>query len=106
MEWEHGGFVVEEGKRPGSPVNNRDEYFFLVLKDDAKVFKYCVWLDKKTKISERFDSEQKVLEYLRAKGIDRVREKIETRDFKNMCLLIDEEGEREILLDELDEKLE
>ena len=106
MDWEHEGFVVEEDKRPGSPINNQDQYYFLILKDDQKVFKYCVWLNRDTKISKDLGSEQDVLKYLREKGIDHVKAKIEAGDFANLCLLIDDQGEKEVLLDEIEEKLE
>ena len=107
MEWEHKGVVVQEGLRPGQPAKDKVQYFFLALKDDKKVFKYCVWLDRDSDIRrERPGADEELAGFLSGKAKDKVVKKIDEADFRDICLVVNDQGEEEVALADLEDKLE
>lgn len=108
VSWESNGFTIEEGPRPGTGGEERYEYYFLVLKDDRKVFHYCLWASRST-LSKRASAERTtenvVIDTLQKKARRQLEQKIEHKNFTNVVFMVDEAGEREIPLDELDTKL-
>ncbi|MFQ5574280.1 MAG: hypothetical protein ACE5E0_01470 [Terriglobia bacterium] len=107
MEWEHNGIVVQEGLRPGEPAKDKIQYFFLALKDDDKLFKYCVWLDRNSQVrKEHPGTDEELATFLRGKAKDKVVAKIDESDYRDICLIVNDKGDEEVLLEDLDEKLE
>ena len=106
--WNYEGYTVDEGLKP--EPGDRFQYFFRVLKDDERVFRYCIWTSKRA-ISTRWpdldvDSQAGLAgleERLRAEGRVRVRAKIDEESFENWLLDLRGDGEEEVILEERDD---
>lgn len=108
VSWELEGFTIDEGPRPGRTGEDRYEYYYLILKEDRKVFHYCLWAVSATVsklASAQRTTENVIIESLKRKAHQQVEHKIKTKDFTNVVLMINDQGEKEVPLDELDVKL-
>ncbi|MFH1487494.1 MAG: hypothetical protein ABII06_01195 [Pseudomonadota bacterium] len=102
-EWTYQGYKVEEGLKPGS---KNFQYYFLVSEGGEKKCNYCVWIGKDA--LTRFDKAGNFETIISAKKEDWgkwVREKIGQGDFRNVVLKVDREGQSEVDLAEMKEKL-
>jgi hypothetical protein len=102
-EWSYKSFSVKEGFKPGS---THFQYFFLVSEKGRKKSNYCVWIEDEA--MSRFGASKDFGAILNAHRKDWsqwIKDKIDRRDFKNMVLLFDKEGKKEIDLDKMDKKL-
>jgi hypothetical protein len=103
--WQYKGYAVDEGFKP--EPRQRFQYFFRVLKDDERVFRYCVWTSKEA-VAARWpdldlDTEAGragLEEYLRTEGHGRVRAKIDAGAFENWLLDLRGDDEEELILEE------
>ena len=103
--WQHKGYTVDEGFKP--EPRQRFQYFFRVLKDDERVFRYCVWTSKEA-VAARWpdldlDTEAGragLEERLRTEGHSRVRAKIDAAAFENWLLDLRGDDEEELILEE------
>jgi uncharacterized protein YyaL (SSP411 family) len=103
--WQYKGYTVDEGFKP--EPRQRFQYFFRVLKDDERVFRYCVWTSKKA-VATRWpgldlDTEAgrtALEERLRSEGQERVRAKIDAGAFENWLLDLRGDDEEEVILEE------
>ena len=106
--WDYKGYAVDEGLKP--EPGDRYQFFFRVLKDDERVFRYCIWTSKRA-ISTRWpdlnlDSQAGLSgleERLRAEGRGRVQAKIDEGAFENWLLDLRGDGEEEVILEERDD---
>jgi len=102
-KWSYKGFDVEDGFKPGS---KHFQYFFLVSEKGKRKCNDCVWIEDEA--MSRFGASKDfgaILDAHREDWSEWVKEKIERRDFRNMVLLFDKEGKKEIELDKMDKKL-
>jgi len=102
-EWSYKSLTIEEGFKPGS---KHFQYFFLVSEGGKKKCNYCVWIEDEAMprfgASQNFDA---ILDAHREEWSGWVKEKIDGKDFRNMVLLFDQEGQKEIELDKMNKKL-
>lgn len=102
-EWTYQGYKIEEGLKPGS---KNFQYFFLVSEGGEKKCNYCVWIEKDALPS--FDSDGDFEAIISSKKEDWgnwVREKIGQGDFRNVVLKLGKEGQSEVDLSEMKEKM-
>ncbi len=105
--WRYKGFTVEEGLKP-EPAD-RFQYFLRVLKEDERLFRYCIWTTQEA-IAVRWpdldlssDAGRAELEKrLSAEGHKRVQAKIDAGATGNWLLDLRGDGEEEVLLEEKD----
>ncbi len=105
--WEYRGYTVDEGFKP--EPGERFQFFFRVLKDDERVFRYCIWTSREA-IASRWPSldmtteadRAELKEHLRAKGHERIRAKIDAGAFENWLLDLRSDSEEEVILEEKD----
>jgi uncharacterized protein YyaL (SSP411 family) len=103
--WQYKGYAVDEGFKP--EPRQRFQYFFRVLKDDERAFRYCVWTSKEA-VAARWpdldlDTEAgraRLEERLQSEGRSRVRAKIDAGDLKNWLLDLRGDDEEEVILEE------
>lgn len=103
--WEYKGYTVDEGFKP--EPRQRFQYFFRVLKDNERVFRYCVWTSREA-VATRWpdldlDTEagrSGLEERLRAEGQSRIRAKIDAGAFENWLLDLRGDEEEEVILEE------
>ena len=102
-KWSYKSLKVEEGFKPGS---KHFQYFFLVSEGDRKKCNYCVWIEDEALprfgASENFNA---ILDSHREDWNNWVKEKIDQNDFRNVVLLFDKEGQKEVDLSQMDKKL-
>jgi hypothetical protein len=105
--WQYKGYTVDEGFKP--EPRQRFQYFFRVLKDDDRVFRYCVWTSEDAIASrwpeldlETDTGRAGLEERLRSEGRSRVRAKIDEEAFENWLLDLRGEDEEEVILEERD----
>ena len=101
--WVYKNYEVKEGLKPGA---KHFQYFFLVTEGGEKKCNYCVWIEDDA--LSRFDPSKKfdtVVSSQREDWNKWVKEKIDAEDFRNVVLKVEEEGQREIDLAEMDEHL-
>jgi hypothetical protein len=107
--WEYKGYTADEGFKP--EPRERFQYFFRVLKDDERIFRYCVWTSKEAVMARWPDldldtdaGKAELEEHLRAEGHKRIRDKIDaglaTGAFDNWLLDLRGDGEEELILEE------
>jgi uncharacterized protein YyaL (SSP411 family) len=102
------GYTIDEDFKP--EPQQRLQYFFRVLKDGARVFRYCIWSTEE-EVKKRWpdldlSSEvgQTVLrQRLSAEGYRRVQAKIDAGTVANWLLDLRATGEEEVVLEEKDE---
>ncbi len=102
-EWSYKSFRIKEGLKPGS---KHFQYFFIVSEGGQKKCNYCVWIEDEA-LSRLSDSKNfgAIIDSRRAEWNKWVKEKIDREDFRNMVLRFDKEGQEEMDLDKMDEKL-
>jgi len=101
--WKYKDLDVIENLKPGS---THFQYFFLVKEKGQKKCNYCIWIEDKA--LSRFDRSKDFNSIVSGKREDWkgwVKEKIEKGDFRNLALKYGEEGQVEIDLDAVPEKL-
>jgi hypothetical protein len=101
--WKYKDLDVKENLKPGS---KHFQYFFVVTEKGKKKCNYCVWIEDKA--LSRFDQSKGFDSIVSGKREDWkvwVKEKIEQGDFRNLALKYEEEGQVEIDLDAIPEKL-
>jgi uncharacterized protein YyaL (SSP411 family) len=107
--WEYKGYTIDEGFKP--EPRERFQYFFRVLKEDERIFRYCVWTSKAAAAARwpdldlESDAGRSALkEHLSAEGRQRVRAKIDADlaadAFENWLLDLRADGEEELILEE------
>ena len=99
-KWTYKNYDIQEGLKPRSSTF---PYFFVVSEKGMKKSNYCVWI--KDNALFRFDPSKNfdtIISSQRDKWSQWVREKIDSQDFQNRALKIDETGEMEINLSEMD----
>jgi hypothetical protein len=102
-EWSYKSFRIKEGLKPGS---KHFQYFFIVSEGGQKKCNYCVWIEDEA-LSRLSDSKNfgAIIDSHRGEWNKWVKEKIDREDFRNMVLRFDKEGQEEMDLDKMDEKL-
>ncbi len=101
--WSHKDYQIQEGLKPGS---THFQYFFVVSRGGENRCKYCVWIENEA--LSRFDESKdfKAIASARSSEWDEwVKHKIDQEDFRDVVLKFDKEGEKEIDLSEMDERL-
>jgi hypothetical protein len=105
--WDYQGYSVDEGFKP--EPRERYQYYFRILKDDERVFRYCIWTTREAALARwpelDLDAEGgrvELEERLRAEGRKRVQAKIDTNAFENWLLDLRADTEEEVILEERD----
>jgi uncharacterized protein YyaL (SSP411 family) len=106
--WAYQGYHADEGFKP--EPRERFQYFFRVLKDGERVFRYCIWTSKEA-IAARWpkldlSTEAGMAELqarLSAEGHKRIQAKIEAGALENWLLDLRGQDEEEVILEEKDE---
>ncbi len=102
-QWSYNHHTIDEGFKPGS---KHFQYFFLVSEQGQKKCNYCVWIEDEA--LSGFDASgqfKAIIDSHRENWSQWVREKIDQKDFRNMVLLFDKEGQKEVDLHKMDQKL-
>lgn len=102
-KWSFKDFQISEGLKPGS---KHFQYFFLVSEGGEKKCNYCVWIEDDA--LSRFDESKKFESIIASQRGDWnkwVKEKIKKGDFRNRVLRFGKEGQTEIDLSELKDKM-
>jgi uncharacterized protein YyaL (SSP411 family) len=103
--WAYKGYTVDEGFKP--EPRQRFQFFFRVLRDGERVFRYCVWTSKEA-VTARWpgldlDTEAgkaELASHLREEGHKRIQAKIDAGAFENWLLDLRGDGEEELILEE------
>jgi hypothetical protein len=105
-QWSYKSLRVKEGLKPGS---KHFQYFFVVSEGEQKKCNYCVWcVWIEDEALSRFSASKDfkaILDSHRGNWSKWVKEKIDQKDFRNMVLMFDKEGHKEMDLDKMDKKL-
>lgn len=102
-KWSYKNLNVSEGFKPGS---KHFQYFFLVSEAGQKKCNYCVWIEDEA--LSRFGSSkdfEAIVDSHREDWNQWVKQKIDQKDFRNMVLRFDKEGQEELDLEKMDKKL-
>jgi hypothetical protein len=102
--WSYKKLEIKEGLKPKS---KHFQYFFVVSERVKKKCNYCVWIDDEN--LDRFSkskSFEEIISSHREKWTQWVQNKIDHEDFRNLVWVFEKTGQREINLEELNEKLE
>jgi hypothetical protein len=102
-EWSYKSLRVKEGLKPGS---KHFQYFFVVSEGEQKKCNYCVWIEDEA--LSGFDASRDfkaILESHRGDWSNWVKEKIDQKDFRNVVLKFDKQGQNEMDLNKMDKKL-
>jgi len=102
-EWSYKNLRVKEGLKPGS---EHFQYFFVVSEGGERKCNYCVWIEDEA--LSRFSASKNftaILDSHQGEWSKWVKEKIDQKDFRNMVLRFDKEGQKEMDLDKMDKKL-
>jgi len=99
------GYTIDEGFKP--EPQQRLQYFFRVLKDGVRVFRYCIWSTEE-EVKKRWPDldlsteagRTALRQNLSAEGYRRVRAKIDAGDVANWLLDLRAAGEEEVVLEE------
>jgi uncharacterized protein YyaL (SSP411 family) len=103
--WGYGGYTVDAGFKP--EPGDRYQYFFRVLKEGERIFRYCIWTSKEA-VNARWpdldpsteEGRAELEELLQAEGRQRIRTKVDEGAFDNWLLELQADGEVEVLLEE------
>jgi hypothetical protein len=105
--WDYQGYSVDEGFKP--EPRERYQYYFRILKNDERVFRYCIWTTKEAALTrwpeldlEAESGRAELEERLRAEGRKRVQAKIDASAFENWLLDLRADSEEEVILEEKD----
>jgi hypothetical protein len=102
-EWSYKSLTIKEALKPGS---KHFQYFFVVSEGEHKKCNYCVWIEDEA--LSRFNASRNfkvIIESHQGDWSKWVKDKIDQKDFRNMVLKFDKEGQKEVDLDKMDEKL-
>jgi hypothetical protein len=101
--WSYKELEIKEGLKPKS---KRFMYFFTVSDRGKKKCSYCIWIDDDN-LSHFSSSKsfEEIISSRREEWTQWVQKKIDQADFRNLVLRFEKTGQREINLEELDEKL-
>lgn len=101
--WVYKNLLVKEGLKPN---NKHLQYFFVISEGGEKKCNYCVWIDDEAfsrfAPSENFEE---IISSQREEWSKWVQGKIDQGDFNNVILKIEKTGQKEISLNEMEEKL-
>jgi hypothetical protein len=101
--WSYEGLDIQEGLKPGS---KNFQYFYKVSEKGKKKCNYCVWIEKDTVAQFDPKGEFNAIVSSNREAWGRwVKEKINQKDFRNMVLSLNRDGQKEINLEEMEEKL-
>jgi hypothetical protein len=101
--WSYKNLQIKEGLKPGS---RHFQYFFVVSEGGKKKCNYCIWIDDEN--LTRFGPLKKYEEIVssqREEWSKWVEKKIDQGDFRNLVLKLEKEGQKEVHLNEMEEKL-
>jgi hypothetical protein len=102
-KWSYGDFEIKEGPKPGS---KHFQYFFVVSGRGEKKCNYCVWIEddalSRFDPSKEFDS---IISSHREEWSKWVKAKIDDKDFRNLALKFEKDGQTELELSAVEEKL-
>jgi hypothetical protein len=101
--WSYKKMEIKEDFKPKS---KHFQYFFVVSEGGKKRCNYCIWIDDDN--LSHFSSSKSFEEIIsshREEWIQWVQKKIDQRDFRNLVWKFEKTGQREINLEELNEKL-
>ena len=101
--WSYKELEIKEGLKPGS---KHFQYFFVVSEGGKKKCNYCVWIDDEN--MSRFSSSksfEEIISSQREEWTKWVKNKIDQGDFRNRVLRFEKTDQREINLEELNQKL-
>jgi hypothetical protein len=101
--WSYKELEIKEGLKPDS---KHFQYFFVVSKEGEKKCNYCVWIDDDQ--LSRFSvskSVEDIISSQRKQWVQRVQEKIDQGDFRNLVWRIGKAGQQEINLEDMDKEL-
>ncbi|MFC2031122.1 DUF255 domain-containing protein [Chloroflexota bacterium] len=105
--WQYKGYSVDEGFKP--EPRDRFQYFFRVLKDQERAFRYCVWTSKEAAATRwpelDLDTDEGRValgQRLRSEGHARIQAKIDSGAFENWLLDLRPDSEEEVILEERD----
>ena len=102
--WSYKDFQIDEGFKPQS---KHAQYFFIVSKNGEKKCNYCVWIDDDhLRQLTSSSGTERAISLKREEWSKWVQTKIDEGDFRNLVLKLEKEGQKEIDLDKLGEKLE
>jgi len=102
------GYIIDEGFKP--EPQQRLQYFFRVLKDGERVFRYCIWSTEE-EVKKRWPDldlngevgQAMLRQRLSAEGYRRVQAKIDAGDVANWLLDLRATGEEEVMLEDKNE---
>lgn len=101
--WSHKSFEIKEGLKPES---QHFRYFYSISEGSEKKCRYCVWIEDDALAaydpSRDFES---IASRYSEQWTQWVRDKIDGSDFRNVVLKCSAEGQVEIDLEAMDEKL-
>jgi uncharacterized protein YyaL (SSP411 family) len=103
--FEYKGYTVDEGFKP--EPGERFQYFFRVIKDGERVFRYCIWTSKEA-VAARWPGlnlaseagRSELAARLRAEGHQRIQNKIDEGALENWLLDLRGDGEEEVILED------
>ena len=102
--WSYKQLEIKEGLKPKS---KHFQYFFVVSEGGKKKCNYCVWIDEENlSLFSGSKSFEEIISSHREEWTQWVQNKIDQRDFRDLVWRIEKTGQREINLEELNEKLE
>ena len=101
--WSYRDYQINEGLKPGS---KHFQYFFVVSEGGQKKCNYCVWIEDDALArfgeSENFEN---IVSSQRENWNKWVRDKIDQGDFRNLVLKFEKEGQIEVDLEKMKDKL-
>jgi uncharacterized protein YyaL (SSP411 family) len=103
--WEYKGYTVDAGFKP--EPRDRFQYFFRVLKEEERAFRYCIWTSVEA-VAARWPELElgteagraELQKRLRAEGLARIEAKIDAGALENWLLDLRSDGEEELILEE------
>jgi hypothetical protein len=102
-QWVYKNLDVKEGLKPGS---SNFQYFFVVSDGGEKKCNYCVWVeDEALSRFDQFSKFESIASSNREDWSKWVKDKIDQGDFRNLVLKFSKEGQTELDLAEMEDKL-
>ena len=102
-QWSYKHFQINEGLKPGSP---HFQYFFVVSKEGVKKCNYCVWIeDDALSLFHESKNFSSISSSHRDQWSAWVKGKIDQGDFRNIALLVEKTGQKEIDLAQAEDHL-
>ncbi len=101
--WSYKNLQVKEGLKPGS---KHFQYFFVVSESGKKKCNYCVWIDDENLTQfGPLKKYEEIVSSQREEWSKWVQGKIDQGNFRNLVLKLERKGQKEIDLNEMEEKL-